>query len=382
MESMCAAIVAGADPRRLMPGARRTRTSRAAAGPARIARVGAVRTGASAQSGGSPAEPPAWLRFLPLGFPSANVVVTTAGRRVLFDSGYGSDADRLFEALAGAGAPAGSLDLVVNTHWHSDHVGGNARLQSALGVPVAAGERDAGAVNARDPGACLAEWLDQPVEPYRVDRVLRPGDPLEAGPAEWEILATPGHTPGHLSFHQPDERLLVVGDALHADDVGWLNVALDGPAAIDDALRSVEALSRLPVRLAMSGHGPAITDPPAALAAAHARYERMRADPQRAAWHACKRILAFALMIHDGIPVGEIDGYLTGRPWLADHARAVLGTTSEALAADLLAEMRRAGAVDEQGGRLVCRTPSHRPPAGWRLGPGYPRDWPATAEVA
>ena len=42
---------------------------------------------------------PAWLRFLPLGFPSANLLVTTEGERVLFDSGYGSDAQRLLGAL-------------------------------------------------------------------------------------------------------------------------------------------------------------------------------------------------------------------------------------------------------------------------------------------
>jgi glyoxylase-like metal-dependent hydrolase (beta-lactamase superfamily II) len=317
---------------------------------------------------------PAWLRPLPLGFPSANLLVTTDGERVLFDSGYGSDLGRLLGALEAAGAPGGGLDLVVNTHWHSDHVGGNGPLQSRYGIPVAAGRDDAEAVNARDPGACLAEWLDQPVAAYRVDLVLRPGDALRAGPVEWEVLATPGHTPGHLSFHQPDLGLLVVGDALHADDVGWLNVALDGPGAAEVALGTVEALSRLGVRLAFSGHGPVITDPAAAFAAARSRYERMLADPERAGSHACKRILAFALMIHDGIPLERLDAYLTGRGWLRDHAARVFATTPEALAADLVADLRRVGAVAEHEGRLVCRTPHERPPGGWRA-PDFPRDW-------
>ena len=178
----------------------------------------------------------------------------------------------------------------------------------------------------------------------------------------------------HLSFHQPELGLLVVGDALHADDVGWLNVALDGPEAAEAALGTVEALSRLDVRLAFSGHGPVITDPPTAFAAARSRYERMQADPERAGSHACKRILAFALMIHDGIPLERLDDYLTGSGWLQDHAALVFATTAEALAADLLADLRRVGAVDERDGRLVCRTPHERPPSGWRA-PDYPRDW-------
>ena len=317
---------------------------------------------------------PTWLRFLPLGFPSANVIVTTDGRRVLFDSGYGSDTRRLLAALDAAGAPAASLDLIANTHWHSDHVGGNGLLQSRYDIPVAASGADAEAVNERDADACLADWLDQPVGEYRVDQVLRPGDALRAGPVEWEVLATPGHTPDHLSFHQPDLRLLVVGDALHADDVGWLNVALDGPEAAETALRTVDALSSLDVRAAFSGHGPAITDPPATFEAARARYERMRADPERAGIHACKRILAFALMIHDGIPLDRLEAYLTDQRWLQDHAARVFDTTADALAADLLANLRRAGAVGERDGRLVCRTPHERPAAGWGA-PAFPREW-------
>ena len=320
-------------------------------------------------------EPPGWLHFLPLGYPSANLVATSGGRHVLFDAGYGSDHERTANALAQAGIAASGLELIVNTHWHSDHVGGNAQLQTEHGIPVAAAAADADRVNAADPGACEAEWLDQPVEQYHVDRPLHPGDRLAAGPCEWQVLATPGHTPNHLSFHQPDEQLLVLGDALHAGDVGWINLALDGPEALDTALHTVELLGRLPVRLALPGHGPAITDLPRALAAAHARYQRMRADPQRAGWHACKRILAFALMINDGINLDDLHTYLTSRAWLIDHARAVFHTTPHALAADLLAEMRRTGAVTEHDGKLLCRTPYHRPQPDWLRHSGYPRHW-------
>ncbi len=179
----------------------------------------------------------------------------------------------------------------------------------------------------------------------------------------------------HLSFYEPQERLLVLGDAIHADDVGWLNLALDGPAAIDVALDTVAKLSRLAVRTALPGHGGPILDPPAVFAAAHTRYERMRADPQRAGWHACKRIFAFALMIRDGIPLDDVDTYLTRQPWLVDHASKVFDTDAETLAADLLAQMRRTRAVEERGGRLHVRTPTTRPRGtGWRVlpdGTGY-----------
>ena len=318
---------------------------------------------------------PSWLHVLPVGFPSANLIVTDEGDRVLFDSGYGSDRGRIEAALAGAGVPASTLELVVNTHWHSDHVGGNAWLQTEHAVPVAAASADAKSVNSCRLDACLAEWLDQPVEQYRVDRVLLPGDLVTAGPVEWQVLATPGHTPNHLSFYQPEEKILVLGDAVHVDDVGWINLALDGPTAIDAALGTVDNLSQLPIRVALPGHGPVITEPAHAFAMAHATYQKMQADPQRAGWHACKRIFAFALMIHDGLPIDDIDTYLTSRQWLIDHASTVFHTTPAVLSAELLAEMRRAGATEERDGQLYCRTPHHRPATGWRRQSGYPGDW-------
>jgi len=312
------------------------------------------------------------MHVLHLGYPSATAVVLDGGPRVLVDSGYGSDHDRLRAALAGAGVPADTLDLVVNTHWHSDHVGGNARLQAEHGVPVAAAAADAARIAADDPGACGAVRLDQPVERYRVDRPLRPGDHLRAGRADWEVLATPGHTPTHLSLWAPDEGVLLLGDALHADDVGWIDLAADGHGALADALAGVERLATLPVRVAVSGHGPPITDPPRALAAAAERYGRMRDEPVRAAWHACKRILAFALMVRD-VPADDLEAYAAGRPWLVDHATRVFATSPGDLARDLVGELRRAGAVGERGGRAVCLTPHRRPPAGWGVAGGRDR---------
>jgi glyoxylase-like metal-dependent hydrolase (beta-lactamase superfamily II) len=131
--------------------------------------------------------------------------------------------------------------VVVNTHWHADHVGGNAALQ-ARGAGIAASVPDADAVTRRDPGCCQAEYLDQPVAPYTVDEQLRDGQILPLGAAEWQVIATPGHTPGHLCLWQPDEQLLIVGDALSDYDVGWVNLALDGPDVNRDPLERAKGI--------------------------------------------------------------------------------------------------------------------------------------------
>jgi glyoxylase-like metal-dependent hydrolase (beta-lactamase superfamily II) len=315
---------------------------------------------------------PTWVSWQRRPFPDANLLLLHGRQTTLVDSGFVGHAE---ETAAWARAHAGPLALVVNTHWHSDHVGGNALLQAA-GVGIAAGAPEAQAVARRDPGCCQAEYLDQPVAPYVVDEALDDGQVLRLGDVDWQVVCTPGHTPGHLSLWQPDERLLVVGDALSNYDVGWVNLALDGPDATTTALASVLRLADLGPRVLLPAHGPIPADAGAALATAVRRAQRLVDDPAGAVWYGARRILAFALMIREGIPVHLIEPYLHARAWLTDAAR-LLGRTPEALAAELVDAMLRSGAVVLRDDRLYAAA-EHTPVAAESLRVPFPRAWPAT----
>lgn len=153
-----------------------------------------------------------------------------------------------------------------------------------------------------------------------MDVSLDDGQVLRLGDADWEVARTLGHTPGHLALWQPDERLLVVGDALSDYDVGWVNLALDGPEAAATALASLKRMADLDPRVILPSHGPVPVDPGAAFAGALRRAQRLVDDPG-AVWYGARRIFAFALMIRGGIPAGEVEPYLHARQWLADAAR-------------------------------------------------------------
>jgi glyoxylase-like metal-dependent hydrolase (beta-lactamase superfamily II) len=313
---------------------------------------------------------PTWVSWQRRPFPDANLLLLHGRQPALVDSGFVGHAQ---ETAAWVGAHVSELALVVNTHWHSDHVGGNALLQAA-GAGIAASTRDAEAVTRRDPGCCQAEYLDQPVAAYTVDEPLDDGQTLRLGDADWQVVRTPGHTPGHLSLWQPEERLLVVGDALSDYDVGWVNLALDGPDAAATALASVYRLVDLGPRVLLTAHGPIPADTGAALATAVRRAQRLVDDPAGAVWYGTRRILAFALMIRSGIPVGEIEPYLHARAWLSDAAR-LLDRTPEALATELVDTMLRSGAVVVRDERLHAAA-EHTPVAAEQLRIPFPRTWP------
>ena len=134
---------------------------------------------------------PAWITWQRRPFPDANLLVLHGCESALVDSGFVGHAD---ETAAWVHAHTGHVALVVNTHWHSDHVGGNGLLQ-AMGAGIAASAPDAQALARRDPGCCQAEYLDQPVSPYTVDVPLDDGQILRRGLPAGRLFARLGTPP-------------------------------------------------------------------------------------------------------------------------------------------------------------------------------------------
>lgn len=291
---------------------------------------------------------PSWLIWAPRPFPDANLLLVTGAEPALIDSGFVAHAAQTAEWVQ-AHTPS-PLATVVNTHWHSDHIGGNALLQGQ-GAAIAASVPDADALSRRDPGCCLAEYLDQPVAAYTVDQPLRDGQVVRLGDTDWQVIATPGHTPGHLALWQPDERILATGDSMSDYDVGWVNLALDGPDAAKTALLSIEVMAELDPRLVIPAHGRIPSDPAAAFAAAHRRASRLVDDLPGAVWYGIRRVFGYALMIRAGIEESQLEGYLLDRAWLQDAAR-LLERDPEGLATELVESMLASGAVTRREGKI------------------------------
>ncbi len=319
---------------------------------------------------------PSWLTFFQRTFPSANMALIRGNQPVLVDTGFGADLAATESLLRDAGVPPEQLSLIVNTHYHCDHTGGNSGLQARYGIPVAAHAWDAAVVNGRAREACAAEWLGQPIEPYQVDRALSDGDTIDAGGIVLQVLHTPGHTLGHISLFEPESRTLICGDAVHSDDAAWLTEFREGIGAPYRALATLDRLAAMRPKWGCSGHGPALDDPLAAIDTARRRYESWLADPRKMGWHACKRILAYALMIRDGMTADEVRMYVLGSPWYDDYSRYVFDSTPEDFFEPLLAEMLRSRAAIWRDGKLVPTAPYVTPPPGWPTGPARPRDWP------
>ena len=112
---------------------------------------------------------PPWVTWQQRPFPDANLLLLPGRNPALVDSGFVGHAD---QTAGWVHAHTGQLSLVVNTHWHADHVGGNGMLQ-AKGTGIAASVADADAVARHDP--------DRPNAPPELTAALDTLDQLTAG---------------------------------------------------------------------------------------------------------------------------------------------------------------------------------------------------------
>lgn len=140
------------------------------------------------------------------------------------------------------------------THSHWDHIVDTAAVKAQYSIPVAIHVLDV--ANLEHPGADrLPCWVT--IEGVAPDRLLKEGDILTCGDLQFEVIHTPGHTPGGVCFYCLKEGVLISGDTLFKGTIGNLSFPTCQPEAM---WASLDKLAKLPghVRI-FPGHGPATT---------------------------------------------------------------------------------------------------------------------------
>ncbi len=163
----------------------------------------------------------------------------------------GDEADRILLALAERGL---TVTHILNTHGHFDHVGANRRLKQATGAPLLIHALDAPML--RLLARTAAAWGMAAENSPDPDRLIAEGETIPVGELALQVIHTPGHTPGGVSFYA--DGCLFVGDTLFAGSVG----RTDFPGGDFDTLRRSiqEKLFRLPDEVRVfTGHGPETT---------------------------------------------------------------------------------------------------------------------------
>ena len=186
-------------------------------------------------------------------------LLESASGLTLVDTGPADRGEALVEEIQQAGFHLDDLSRIVITHAHADHAGGAAAVLKRRRVKIYAHPADIAALEGRAPmhyGHGPLGWLRRKAaraEPLPSVVAASPREPIRGLP-HWQVLHTPGHTPGSLSLFNPVHGLLLCGDAIAARD-GKLTLADRMASDRAAAAKSLEMLASLDVEVLACGHG-------------------------------------------------------------------------------------------------------------------------------
>lgn len=297
---------------------------------------------------------PPSVRILVRGWLNCNQVVLLArGDNLLVDSGYCTHREQTLAKIAGPGGLDGApLERLINTHCHSDHMGGNAAVASAHGCRVIIPEGEVKHVEPWTPQSAWMAQFDQKADPFRYDDTLRAGDVFEGGGFEWQVHAAPGHDMDALMFFEPRNRLLISGDALWENGMGFVWPEEGANPFIAASRETLAAIDALEPAVVIPGHGEPFADVTGALARVRSKLDAFERDPAKNARHVFKVMFVFALLDRQRMAASEVAAYLGRVPCYRMLSERFLGTPPEALADWLLADLERANAIRIEGGEV------------------------------
>jgi glyoxylase-like metal-dependent hydrolase (beta-lactamase superfamily II) len=291
---------------------------------------------------------------------SNNILLFDGEAATLIDSGYVGHAAQTVELVTSAlekkDALGGMrrLTQLINTHSHSDHIGGNAALQRAFNCRILIPAGIEAHVRDWDETALMLAPAAQRGDRFLHDGVVQAGDSLTLGGCNWQAHAAPGHDMDALVFHCADARLLISGDALWEDGFGVIfGELLGNPGALAATRETLEMIGRLAIDTVIPGHGPPFGDVDAALERAFKRLAAFEADPLRMARNALKACFIFNLLDAQGMPRIELEAYLERVPLFRDIGKRLLNMETPALASWLVSELKRGCALEERDGMLL-----------------------------
>lgn len=293
------------------------------------------------------------IRVIERGWLSSNNVVLLDGdAATVVDSGYRSRAEQTV-ALVGEILAGRRLERLVNTHAHSDHIGGNAALQRAFGCTIAVPQGMADAVARWDEDALLLTTAAQTGERFAADELIAAGDVIAMGGLAWRALAAPGHDMDALVYYNADRRILISGDALWRDGFGILFADVLGTGdGVGEARRTLEAIARLAVDVVIPGHGAPFAEFDDALERAFGRLRAFEQDGARIARNAIRACFTFTLLDVRAIALDELPAWLERVPLYREANARFLGLSYDALAEWLVGELVRAGVARREAGWL------------------------------
>jgi len=292
------------------------------------------------------------LYFVERGYLNANHFVFVADKPVLVDTAYIVDVDQTLQMIADLGVNVADTQLIISTHCHCDHIGGNKLIQDKSGCDIALHKIGKYFIDTRDDWSTWWRYYNQRAEFFNCTRELNDGDDIPIGPHEFKIIHTPGHASDGIVLYNRREKVLISSDTLWENDSAVMTLRVEGSRALFDMQESLEKIEALDVQIVCPGHGQPFTDMKRAIAKSRERIKRYFREPDQIGNDLIKKILVYTLMMKKTFKNTEFFPYLMGTYWFRETVDLYFNGEYEMKYNEIIKSFLKRGIVKQKGGSL------------------------------
>lgn len=292
------------------------------------------------------------LFFIERGFLNGNHFVYRSDSPVLIDTGYISGFDETQELITRLGVNLPDISLIISTHTHCDHIGGNNRIQQKSGCDIALHKVGKYFMDSRDDWSTWWRYYNQEAEFFKCTRSLEDGEIITLGPHQFQVLYTPGHASDGIVLYNRREKILISADTLWQTDMAVMTLRVEGSRALFHMLESLQKIEALDVQTVYPGHGKPFHDMPKAIDRSRQRIDNFLRHPENIGDDVLKKIIVYTLMMKKSMPADTLFGYLMDTYWFRETVDLYFKGRYEAKYDEVINSFLSRGIIRQENGSL------------------------------
>lgn len=258
------------------------------------------------------------LFFIERGYLNCNHFVYKSPAPVLIDSGYIGDFGETESLIKKLGVSLADVALIIGTHTHCDHIGGNHFIQQKSGCDIALHKFGKHFMDTKDDWATWWKYYEQEAEFFQCTHSLDDGDILWVGPHEFEVIYTPGHAADGIVLYNRKAKILISSDTLWEKDTSVMTLRVEGSTALFQRLDVLSRLEALEVEKVYPGHGQPFSDMHTALARTRQKIQDCVYDRELLGNDLLKKLIIYTLLIKKTVRENEFFSYLMKTRWFRE----------------------------------------------------------------
>lgn len=293
------------------------------------------------------------LFFIERGYLNANHFVYRSKAPILIDTGYTTGFNETERLITGLGVNLSDVALIINTHTHCDHIGGNHMIQQRSGCDIALHKAGKYFIDTRDDWSTWWRYYNQQAAFFDCTHSLEDGDVIAIGPHAFEVIHTPGHAADGIVLYHREEKILISSDTLWEKDMAVMTLRVEGSMALHHLLYSLERIESLDVRCVCPGHGRSFKGFSKAISNAKERVQRYLLDRHLVGNDLLKKIIVYTLLMKKKIREKDLFPYLMETFWYKETVDFYFDSAYEAKYDEIMNACIERGVVLREKGNFV-----------------------------